>query len=129
MDEGGRNKSSRQHGAHKRPAVDSPKLLEPSTLDPPYVPVPEPESSGTDDSVTCLEGGEEVAPTTADDTACLQETDRAPPTRVKVNKMCKKFSRSMAMGLGCDGGTPKRNPKRQSRHQGELQLGAPMFHH
>ena len=24
VDEGGRNKSSRQHGAHKRPAIDSP---------------------------------------------------------------------------------------------------------
>ena len=92
VDEGGQNKSSRQYGAHKRPAVDSPQLLDPSTLDPPYVAVPEPKSSRTDDSVTCLEGGEEVAPTTADETACLQEMDMAPPTRAKVNKMCKKFS-------------------------------------
>ena len=35
MDEGGQNKSSRQHGAHKRPSVDSPQLVEPSTSDPP----------------------------------------------------------------------------------------------
>ena len=93
-----------------RPSIPS-QLLEPSTSDPLYVPVPEPESSGTDDSVTWLEGGEEVATTTADDTACLQETDRAPPNRVKVNKMCKKFSRSMAMGSGATGAPLKRNPK------------------
>ena len=49
VDEVCRNKSSRQYGAHKRPAVDSPQVLEPSTSDPPYVPVPEPKSSGTDD--------------------------------------------------------------------------------
>ena len=67
--------------------------------DPPYVLVLEPESLRTDDSVTCLEGGEEIAPTNANDIACLQETDRAPPTRAKVNKMCKKFSRSMAIAL------------------------------
>ena len=45
VDEGGRNKSSRQHGAHKVPAVNSPQLLEPSTSDPPYVLVLEPKSS------------------------------------------------------------------------------------
>ena len=60
-----------------------------------------------------MEGGEEVAPTTTNDTACLQEIDRAPPTHVKVNKMCKKFNRSMAMGSGATGVPPKRNPKRQ----------------
>ena len=111
MDEGGQNKSSRQHRAHKRLAVDSPQLGEPSTSDPPYVRVLEPESSGTDDSITCLEGGEEVAPTTAENTACLQETDRAPPTHVKVNKMCKKFNRWMAMLSGAIGAPLKRNPK------------------
>ena len=111
VDEGGRSKSSQQHGAHKRPVVDSPQLLEPSTSDFSFVPVPKPESSGTDDSVTCLEGGEEVAPTTADDTVCLQKTDRAPPTRGKVNMMCKTFSRSMAMGSGATGTPQKRNPK------------------
>ena len=85
--------------------------MEPSTLDPLYVLVPEPKSSRTDDSVTCLEGGEEVAPTTADDITCLQEMDRAPPTHAKVNKMCKKFSRSIAMGSGEKGAPPKRNLK------------------
>ena len=45
VDEGGRNKSTQQHGAYKRPAIDCPQLLEPSTSDPPNVPVPEPESS------------------------------------------------------------------------------------
>ena len=54
-----RNKSSRQDGASKRPAVGSPQVVEPSTSDPLYVPVLERESSGTDDSVTCLEPGEE----------------------------------------------------------------------
>ena len=73
----------------------------------------ETESSRTDGSVTCLEGGEEVALTTADDIACLQEMDRAPPTRVKVNKLCKKFNRSMAMGSGETVATPKRDPKRR----------------
>ena len=48
-----------------------PQLLEPSMSDPPYVLVSEPESSGTDDSVTYLEDGEEVAATTTNDTACL----------------------------------------------------------
>ena len=52
-----------------------------------------------------------MAPTTADDTACLQETYRGPPTHAKVNKMCKRFSRSMAMGLGATGASPKRNLK------------------
>ena len=92
MDEGGRNKSSQQHGAHKRPAVDCPQLLEPSTSDPPYTLVPEPKSFGTDNFVMYLEGGEELAHTTSDDTAYLQEMDRVPPTHPKVNKMCKKFS-------------------------------------
>ena len=113
VDERGRNKRSRQHGAHKKPAISSPQLVEPSTSDPLYVPIPEPESSGTDESVTCLEGGEEVAPTTAHDTACGQEADRAPPTCAKLNKMCKKFSRSMATGSGVTGAPPKRNPKRR----------------
>ena len=111
VDEGFRNKSSRQHGVHKRQAVDSPQFLEPSTSDPTYVPGSEPESSGTDYFVTCLEGGEEVVPTTADDTTCLQETDRAPPTRAKVKKMCKKLSRSMAMRSGVMVAPLKRNPK------------------
>ena len=35
------------------------------------------------------------------------------PTHVKVNKMCKKFSRSMVMGSGVMEAPPKRNPKRQ----------------
>ena len=113
VDEGDWSKSTRQHGPHKRPAVDFPPIAGTKYVRSPYVPVPEPESSGTDDSVTCLEGGEEVARTTADDTAWLQETDRAPPTRAKVNKMCKKFSRSMAMGSGAMGAPPKRNPKRR----------------
>ena len=39
VDQEGRNKSSRQHGAHKRWAVDFPQLLEPSMLDPTYVPI------------------------------------------------------------------------------------------
>ena len=43
VDEGDRNKSTRQYGAHKRPAVDSPQQLEPSTLDSPYGLVLEPE--------------------------------------------------------------------------------------
>ena len=70
----------------------NPKFLEPMTL------------------LEGLEGGEEVAPTTIDDTACLQETDRAPPTSAKVNKMCKKLNRSMAMGSGAMGAHLKRNP-------------------
>ena len=88
VEEGGGNKSSQQHRAHKRLAVGSPQLLEPSTSDPPYILVLEPKSSRTADFVTCLEGEKEVVPTTADDTACLQETGRAPPIYANVNKMC-----------------------------------------
>ena len=111
MEEGDWNKSSQKHGAHKRPAIGLPQLLESSTLDSLYILVREPKSFGNGVSVTCLKGGEEVAPTTADDTACLKETDMAPPTRAMVNKMCKKFSQSMAMGSGETGAPPKRNPK------------------
>ena len=113
VDDGGRNKSSRRHGVCKRSAVNFPQLLEPSSSDLPYVPVAEPKSFRIDDTVTCLESGEEIAPTTAGDTACLQEIDRTPCTHEKVNKMCKKFSRLMAMGSGATGKSPKRNPKCQ----------------
>ena len=112
-EEGVWNKSSRQYGAHKRRTVGFPQLLEPNTLDPPYVPVPEPKSSRTDDSVTCLEGGEEVAPTTSDDIAYLQETDKAPPTLAKVNKMCKKFNLSIAMGSGARDVPRPKIPRRE----------------
>ena len=103
MEERGRNKSSRQDGALKRPAIGSPQVLERSTSDPLYVLVPGCESSGTDDSVTCLEVGEEVAPTAANDTARLEEMDRAQSTCARLNKMCKRFNRSMAMGLAAIG--------------------------
>ena len=113
MEERGRNKNSRQDGPHKRPAVCSPQLLDLSTSDLPYVMVPKPESFGTDDFVMCLEGGEEVASTTANDTAGLQKTDRALPTYAKVNKMCKKFDQSMVMGSVATEAPLKRNPKCQ----------------
>ena len=79
--------------------------------DPGYVPVPERKSARTDDFITCLEAREEVAPTTANDTAYLGEMDRAPSTRSLLNKMCKRFNQSMAMGSVAMGAQPKRNPK------------------
>ena len=78
----------------------------------------------------CLEDGEEVAPTTAHDNACLQETDRAPAHPCEGEQDVQEMQSINGDGVGCDGGTPEKEPKTlESRHQGELQLGASMYHH
>ena len=86
--EGGRRRSSRRDGAHKKPAVGSPQELEPTTSDPLYVPLSDSESSGNDECVIGLEPEETAAPTIADDTAFLEEIDRTLPIHVNVKKMC-----------------------------------------
>ena len=59
-------------------------------LDPPYVSVLDPKSSRTNDDVMCLDYGEEVAPTTGNGTAWLEEMDRALSIHANAKKMCKK---------------------------------------
>ena len=73
-------------------------MVEPTTLDPPYVPISDSESFGHHDSVIGLEPKEEVAPNTANDTACLEEMDRDLPIYANVKKMCKRFNQSMVVG-------------------------------
>ena len=52
----------------------------------------------TGDDVMCLDSGEEGAPNTCNDFACVEEMERAQPMRLDVRKMCKKFERSLTMG-------------------------------
>ena len=47
----------------------------------------------------CLELQEEVAPTTRNDTARLQEMNKGLPIHVNMKKIFKRFNQLMAMGL------------------------------
>ena len=87
-------------------------MLEPTTSDPPYVPLSDSESSRNDESVIGLELEEAAAPTTADETACLEEMDRALPIHANVKKMCNRSKESMVMGSTAMVELLKGNPKR-----------------
>ena len=89
-----------------RPLV-SPQVMEPTTLGPLYVPIPDSKSSETDDFLICLEAREKVAPVTSNDTTCLEEMDKAMPIHASVKKMYKRFNQSMAKGSVTMGAPPK----------------------
>ena len=59
----------------------------------------------------CLDSGEEVAPTTCNYSASMEEMDRALCIYVNMKNMRMEFDRSMAMGLGTMQAPLKQNPK------------------
>ena len=74
-------------------------MLELATSDPLYVAVSDFETIEIDDNVMCLDSREEGAPNTHNDFACVDEIERAQLMCAEVRKMCKKFERSLAMGM------------------------------
>ena len=68
-------------------------------LDPPPIPISDSKSSGSDGTVICLELGDEVAPTTGNGKASLEQMDRALPIDANAKKMCRKFDRLMALDM------------------------------
>ena len=57
------------------------------------------EETRTDDDLTCLDSGEDVAPTTCSDFAYAEEMERAERMCENVRKMSRKFDRSMALSI------------------------------
>ena len=57
------------------------------------------EETHTDDYVMCVDFGEDVAPTTCNDSASVEEMERAEGMCENVRKMCRKFDRSMALSM------------------------------
>ena len=77
----------------------SPQVGEFDSTDAMYVPRSDSGTTKTDDGVMWLDSGEEGAPNTCNDFACVQKMERAQRMCVDVRKMCKKFERSLAIGM------------------------------
>ena len=86
-------------GAPKRQAVGWPQVGDFDSTDAMYIPRSDSGTSETDDGVLWLQFGEEGAPNTCNHFACVQEMERAQRMCVDVRKMCKKFERSLAIGM------------------------------
>ena len=67
--------------------------------DPLYVPVSDSKTTKIDDDIMCLDSGEEGDPNTRNDLTCVEEIERARRMCAEVRKMCRKFERSLAMGM------------------------------
>ena len=111
--EGAHMKTNCPNGAHKGPAVGSPQVVEPTTSNPPYVPIQDSKSFGINNFVMCQESGEVEAHTISADTAYLEEIDSVLPIHVDVKKMCRRFNWLTVMGWVATEPPPKRNPKHQ----------------
>ena len=57
------------------------------------------EETRTDDNVMCLDFAEDVAPTTCNDSASVEEMERGECMYENVRKMCRKVDRSMALSM------------------------------
>ena len=68
-------------------------------LDPLYVSVSDSETTATDDDVMCLDSGEEGTLNTRNDFAYMEEMKRTQRLCADVRKMCKKFERSLVVGM------------------------------
>ena len=66
-------------------------MVEPPASDSPHVPISNVETTKNNDNVMCLDSGEDLAPTTGNASAFVEEIETAKHMHANMRKICKKF--------------------------------------